>query len=113
MWRPQTAVRRLRPNTRSGATEYFLPAAPQGSSRGIGGIFYDHHDSGDWDADFRLSRKRSARAFPAGSIPNWVRAQFSPMRGRRADREEQLIRRRTFMSSFNLLYDRGTHAVLV
>ena len=36
---------------RKWAEEYFwLPH--RGEPRGVGGIFYDHHDSGDWDRDF-------------------------------------------------------------
>ena len=39
------------------ADDYFwLPH--RGEPRGVGGIFYDHHDSGDWDTRFRLHQGR-------------------------------------------------------
>ena len=34
----------------------FLPAAPAAKPRGVGGIFYDHHFSGDAAADFAFTR---------------------------------------------------------
>ncbi len=91
------------PRFKAWADEYFfIPHRKR--ARGVGGIFYDDLNSGDWEADFAFTQDVGRAFLPA----------FLPVTERRRDqgwteddRETQLVHRGLY-AEYNLVYDRGT-----
>ena len=85
------------------ADEYFF-VPHRGRARGVGGIFYDDLNTGDWEADFAFTQAVGAAFLPA----------FVPLVERRramawgaAEKDAQLVHRGLY-AEYNLVYDRGT-----
>ncbi|MEM0977430.1 MAG: oxygen-dependent coproporphyrinogen oxidase [Pseudomonadota bacterium] len=92
------------PKFKAWADEYFM-IKHWGEARGVGGIFYDDLNSGDWEADFAFTQD-IGRAFLDAFLPITRKRRDEDWTD--DDRENQLIKRGRY-AEFNLVYDRGTH----
>ncbi|WP_428488182.1 oxygen-dependent coproporphyrinogen oxidase [Rhodopila sp.] len=81
---------------------FYLPHRQE--PRGAGGIFFDHHTTGDAAADFAFTRE-VGEAF-LDIYPRIVRRRMTQA-WTQAERDHQLVRRGRYVE-FNLIHDRGT-----
>lgn len=91
------------PRFKDWADEYFF-VPHRGRARGVGGVFYDDLNTGDWEADFAFTQS-IGRAFLPAFVP-LTEARFSQS-WTEGDRETQLVHRGLY-AEYNLVYDRGT-----
>lgn len=91
------------PKFKKWCDEYFF-IKHRNESRGVGGIFYDYLDSGNWENDFAFTQD-VGKAF-LDIYPKIVRRNMFE-KWTQEQREHQLIKRGRY-AEFNLVYDRGT-----
>ena len=85
------------------ADEYFMIKHWK-EPRGVGGIFFDDHCTGDWNNDLSFTQE-VGKAFLAAYIP--LIEKHKNKRWTSEEREWQLVKRGRY-AEFNLVYDRGT-----
>lgn len=73
-------------------------------ARGVGGIFYDYHDSGNFEKDFEFTQAVGKTFLDI--YPMLVRRHYQKPWG--PDEKQQQLTKRGRYVEFNLLYDRGT-----
>ncbi len=83
--------------------EYFF-IKHRNVARGVGGIFYDYLNSGDFSADFEFT-KNVGLAF-LEIFPKLVRRHM--FESWTEEQRERQLRKRGLYAEFNLVYDRGT-----
>ncbi|WP_299925273.1 oxygen-dependent coproporphyrinogen oxidase [uncultured Pelagimonas sp.] len=93
----------LYPELKKWADEYFY-IPHRNRARGVGGIFMDDRNTGDWEADFALTQD-IGRAFLPAYVPLVEKRRVDAFG--EAEKDAQLVHRGLY-AEYNLVYDRGT-----
>jgi coproporphyrinogen III oxidase len=93
----------LYPNFSQNAREYFY-IPHRHKERGVGGIFFDHYNSGDYEKDLHLWQM-VGKQFLAAILPIYIKRITLPYS---AQEKEKQLEARAHYVEFNLMYDRGT-----
>lgn len=93
----------LYPELKKWADEYFY-IPHRHCARGVGGIFMDDRNTGDWTSDFSLTQD-IGRAFLPAYLPLVEKRRMMPWTA--VDKDIQLVHRGLY-AEYNLVYDRGT-----
>jgi len=104
VWKEACAPYGAYPQMKKTCDEYFVNHHRNGEMRGIGGLFFDHWNSGDLSADFEMVTSLSNH-FIKSYFPIVEKRQHEKYN--ELDEEFQLHRRGRYVE-FNLLHDRGT-----
>ena len=88
--------------SKEAATYFYLPHWKK--ERGVGGIFFDHYSTSDFDSDFAMWKNVGASFLPA-ILPIYRKDVNHPYTVEDKERQNRL---RAHYVEFNLLYDRGT-----
>ncbi|PSL22235.1 oxygen-dependent coproporphyrinogen oxidase [Shimia abyssi] len=91
------------PRLKAWADEYFY-IPHRNRARGVGGIFLDDHNTGDWEADFAFIQD-IGRAFLPAFVPLIEKRRGATFGD--AEKDAQLVHRGLY-AEYNLVYDRGT-----
>ncbi len=91
------------PKFKAWADEYFF-VPHRGRARGVGGVFFDDLNTGDWEDDFAFTQE-VGRAFLPAFVPLVERRRGASWG--EAERDLQLVHRGLY-AEYNLVYDRGT-----
>ncbi|MBU2943516.1 oxygen-dependent coproporphyrinogen oxidase [Shimia thalassica] len=85
------------------ADEYFY-VPHRGRARGVGGIFLDDYNTGEWEADFAFIQD-VGRAFLPAFVPLIEKRRTAAFG--EGEKDAQLVHRGLY-AEYNLVYDRGT-----